>query len=262
MSAERRAERRTATPLDHALELARCDIPVFPCHPGDVPDDPDDPKRKKPLTKHGFKDASPDVRQVRRWWAQWPNALVGVPTGSPSGLLVIDIDFPDGLDFVLGELGSLFDGTRRHGTRRGGIHYLFRVPIGTRIPCSAGRLATRVDVRGEGGYFIWWPAAGLDAHGPEIGNLPPIPARLLQLLTEHASRPARQPSSTSVGEITATPETLHRLKDALVAGGRKLHRYGGRKLHTAIWELRDRSWSGPCTCGSIECYYVTTSSRG
>src|SRR6185437_4140524 len=48
----------------------------------------------------------------------------------------------------------------------------------------------------------------------------------------------------------------------IVAGGRKLHRYGGRKLHTAIWELRDPSWSGPCTCGSIGCYYVTTSSRG
>jgi hypothetical protein len=47
-----------------------------------------------------------------------------------------------------------------------------------------------------------------------------------------------------------------------VAGGRKLHRYGGRKLHTATWELRDPSWSGPCTCGSIGCYYVTTSSRG
>ncbi|MGH9434536.1 MAG: hypothetical protein ACRD06_00895 [Terriglobia bacterium] len=47
-----------------------------------------------------------------------------------------------------------------------------------------------------------------------------------------------------------------------VAGGRKLHRYGGRKLHSATWELRDPSWSGPCTRWSIECCYVTTSSRG
>lgn len=48
----------------------------------------------------------------------------------------------------------------------------------------------------------------------------------------------------------------------IVAGGRKLHRYGGPKLHTATWELRDRSWSCPCTRGSIECCYATTSSRG
>lgn len=256
MSAERSAERRAARPLEHALELARRDIPVFPCHPGDDADDPDDPKRKKPLTKHGFKDASSDVRQVRRWWAQWPNALVGVPTGSASGLLVIDIDFPDGLDFVLGELGSLFDGARRHGTRRGGIHYLFRAPIGMRVPCSAGRLARRVDVRAEGGYFIWWPAAGLDAHGPEIASLPPVPARLLQLLTEGASRAAQPPSSTSSGAQEVAPEALRRLKNALAGrdadcgyeewvliGMALHHESGGSEEGFVIWD----DWSKGAT---------------
>lgn len=66
-----------------------------------------------------------------------------------------------------------------------------------------------------------------------------------------------------IGTSTALAANAHSHQMApSVAGGRKLHRYGGRKLHTAIWELRDPSWSGPCTRGSIECCYATTSSRG
>jgi hypothetical protein len=45
---------------------------------------------KKPLTAHGFKDASTDPATIAAWWQQWPDALVGVPTGDR--FVVLDVD--------------------------------------------------------------------------------------------------------------------------------------------------------------------------
>ena len=92
------------------------------------------------------------------WWARFPDALVGVPTGSASGLVVIDVD-PDGIDFLLGPYGELLETGRRHKTPRG-FHYLFRAPTDRSIRSSISKLAKGVDVRGDGGYIIWWPAHG------------------------------------------------------------------------------------------------------
>ena len=47
---------------------------------------------KKPLTKHGYKDASKDPAQIEAWWNRWPNANIGLPTGETNGILVIDVD--------------------------------------------------------------------------------------------------------------------------------------------------------------------------
>ena len=37
-------------------------VPVFPCVPGG----------KRPLTGHGFHDATTDTAQIRTWWQRWP----------------------------------------------------------------------------------------------------------------------------------------------------------------------------------------------
>jgi Bifunctional DNA primase/polymerase, N-terminal len=68
--------------LEAALEYARNGIPVFPTNPLD----------KKPLTTHGFKDASKDEAQIRAWWSKWPNAMIAAPTGAASGMWVVDLD--------------------------------------------------------------------------------------------------------------------------------------------------------------------------
>jgi len=68
--------------LDDALEYVRKGLPVFPCSPLD----------KKPLTPHGFKDATTDEAQIRAWWGGWPNAMIAAPTGPASGAWVLDPD--------------------------------------------------------------------------------------------------------------------------------------------------------------------------
>ena len=82
---------------------------------------------------------------------------MGVPTGAVSGLDVLDVDAA-GLVW-LDQNYSRLPATRAHETRSGGRHLLFNHAQGLR--CSAGRVATGVDVRADGGYVIWWPRAVL-----------------------------------------------------------------------------------------------------
>lgn len=54
---------------------------VFPCVP----------RTKKPLTPHGFRDASNDPAQIQRWADQWPDANAAIACEA-SGLTVLDAD--------------------------------------------------------------------------------------------------------------------------------------------------------------------------
>jgi len=47
---------------------------------------------KKPLTAHGFKDASLDATQLLTWWTENPDGQVGIPTGEASGIFALDLD--------------------------------------------------------------------------------------------------------------------------------------------------------------------------
>jgi hypothetical protein len=134
-----------------ALDCVRRRLPIFPCR-----------GKNKPLTEHGFKDASCDLAQVTDWWGRWPEAAVAVATGPPSQLLVLDVDGEDGV-------AALAELERAHGplpqtvssvTPRGGRHYWFRYPDGPAVPCSAGKIGRGLDVRGDGGYVLLPPSKG------------------------------------------------------------------------------------------------------
>lgn len=120
-------------------------------------------KTKKPLTPHGCTDAKKDPGAIRSWWKKWPDASIGVATGSASGLLVIDEDVDEnkGIDGIQevrkwerdnGELPETITAI----TGRGGYHLYYRYD-GDDLKNRAG-LLEGVDVRGEGGYVIAPPS--------------------------------------------------------------------------------------------------------
>lgn len=141
--------------LPSALDLAAHGFAVFPCLP-----------TKAPACPHGHLDACNDPAGVRELWRRWPGPLIGAPTGGRNGFDVLDVDPRHGGDTWHAEHRHRLPETRVHETRSGGLHILFRHASGVRN--SAGKIAAEIDVRGEGGFVIWWPAAGCPvlAEGP------------------------------------------------------------------------------------------------
>jgi hypothetical protein len=133
--------------LSAALALAAHGFTVFPCL-----------VTKAPACPHGHRDATNDPTGVRELWRRWPGPLIGTPTGNTNGFDVLDIDPRHGGDAWYAAHRDRLPPTRIHETRGGGLHFLFRHREGVRN--SAGKLAPGIDVRGEGGFVIWWPAAG------------------------------------------------------------------------------------------------------
>lgn len=137
-----------ASALADALALAEYGLAVFPCLPS-----------KAPACPQGFKRASRDPAAVRELWRRWPSSLIGIATGIPSGLAVLDIDAGKGGGAWWAAHRAALPETRTIRTRSGGLHLWFRHLPGLR--CSAGTIAPGVDVRAEGGYVIAWHRAGL-----------------------------------------------------------------------------------------------------
>jgi hypothetical protein len=108
---------------------------------------------KVPATPHGHLDATADPGAVARLFAAYPAPLIGIATGVPSGVAVLDVD-PPGLPWLEANARRLPE-TIRVRTRRGGFHFWFR--IGSATPRStASEIAPGVDTRGAGGYCIAW----------------------------------------------------------------------------------------------------------
>jgi hypothetical protein len=145
--------------LADALILASEGRHCFPCA-----------SSKRPATPHGFLDASADPVALRELWAKYPGPLVGVRTGRSSGIDILDLDRKHREAIVWWACHrDRLPVTRVHRTRSGGLHLVFR--HAPDIRCSAGWIAPGIDVRGDGGYFIWWPATGL----PVLSSAPFAP---------------------------------------------------------------------------------------
>lgn len=176
-----------ATVIDAALRWASAGRPVFPAT-----------RDKRPMTERGFHDATTDLELIERFWRRHPDANVAVPTGQPSGLVVLDVDGQDGADSLHGlehDHGKL-PPTTSVVTPRGGQHFYFAWP-GMPVKTTASAIAPAIDIRGDGGYVLIPPSR--TDHGAYEWDveLQPVsmPAWLIDLTCADSQResPARVP---------------------------------------------------------------------
>jgi hypothetical protein len=116
---------------------------------------------KHPRTRRGVHDAEyGDADRIKAWWTSWPDANIGLATGTPSGLYVIDLDGDQGVEewWALSLEKGGVEQTMSTRTGGGGIHLFYRQPAGMSLPNTAKRLAPHIDTRGTGGYVLVPPS--------------------------------------------------------------------------------------------------------
>lgn len=168
-----RGDAKAAPPmLATALRYAAAGFVIFPCG-----------EKRAPLTKRGFYDATDDEETIRDWWARWPAAMIGLPTGQRNDLIVVDIDVKNGRDGFKSipnwrELTPV-----AVQTPSGGVHLYFADEPAIR--CGIDVLPG-VDVRAEGGYAIAaGPGYRLLDNGDDKAVPPPLPPGLLPAQGKH-----------------------------------------------------------------------------
>jgi hypothetical protein len=174
-----------------AQNLARnCGYAVFPCRID-----------KTPACPHGFHDAATHGQQVAALWDRWPGELIGVATGARSNLDVLDVDPEHGDAFVWWQQNhSRLLPARVFRTRRRGLHLYFKHRDGMKN--TQGKLARGVDTRGDGGYAIYWFAAGCECLDPTPPQ--PFPGWVFDALTYRPPPPPHSPRPPAGRGITGS----------------------------------------------------------
>lgn len=205
----------------------------------------------------GFKDATDDCDTIDRWSKAHPNANIGVATGRPSGIIVIDIDPRNGgFDSVskLAGKGFVFPQAPEARTGNAGRHLIFA--YNPTVKASKDRLGPGIDVKTDGGYVVAAPSVIAKSDSGPGGQyrwvrepssfLPPLPAWTLEAL-----RPKERPLPKF--ERVATADSARKSLEGMasrLAGSPKGHR--NNLLNWAAYTAGDLVRQGKIGVGEVE----------
>jgi energy-coupling factor transporter ATP-binding protein EcfA2 len=191
---------------------------------------------KRPLISwKEFQSRKATPEELVAWWNSYPDAQVGIVTGSISNLTVIDVE-SDG-DFSL-----IKDKTYTVRTGGGGRHYYFQYEKDFK---NAVRILPSVDVRSEGGYVVApfsKTSKGSYSVILETSNMqmPDATKKLFQ--GQNLTRESALPWSATATDSTSYPKVIgDGLEyDGVGEGGRNdsMTRYAGSihaKMHVSLW---------------------------
>jgi putative DNA primase/helicase len=201
---------RAPTKVEVALSMVRGGLSIFPV----------EANGKKPAIAGGFKAATKDEGRVKRWFNGGASLNIGIATGEPSRFFALDADGDAGrkslrcLEAKNGSLPRTVTVETPHGN-----HFYFRYP-GYRVPCSAGRIASGIDIRGDGGYVVAPSSRTKDGqyrfrpgHGPRDVGIANAPPWLLDLI----GKKPLVTTSLAVSKVLIPPPLTEKTKQYLTA---------------------------------------------
>lgn len=172
---------------------------------------PVDPATKKPLIKwDNAQTVCANEAQIDLWDTQYPNAGIGIVTGTVSGITVVDIDVKQEQKTPL----DTFPKTYTIQTPSGGYHLYYTYSDSVYTCANQFPEYPYVDIRNDGGYVVAPPTNGYVVH--TAMDLQPFPAHLFKeqkkkkkgkLLTEIKEGGRNQSLTSVIGQLLAsTPE--------------------------------------------------------
>jgi hypothetical protein len=167
---------KTSPRLAQVEALARIGWELFPLNAD-----------KKPMTVHGFYDATTSIEQLRKWYEETPGANWGARMGS--GKVAVDVDPRNEGDVTWDALRTEHPEpleTVEQKTGGGGRHYIFSVAAP--LACRQDALGPGVDIKGDGGYIVVPPSVTTGPYewirAPWEAPLQEIPGWVVDLLSE------------------------------------------------------------------------------
>lgn len=225
---------------------------------------------KHPRTGHGLHDATVNEAALRRWWAQWPDANIGLRAEDIG--VVVDIDprngGDDSYDRLCGKYGHLPD-TVEVLTGGGGGHLYFL----TTAPIRSGKLPSfpGIDIKSANSYVVAPPSLHASGRRYEFEassdlwagqSIAPAPEWIYQLRGESTAH--AKPQATDIPALTpAPPSVLADVIDALSALDPDMHHDDwvrvGQAIHSQLWCEGFDTWHDWSAKGRK---YSRTSARG
>ena len=168
----------------------------------------------------GYKDGTTDIAEIQAWWDAHPDRNVGVVTGKPSGIVVLDVDGPEGERALLELLGGSPPSTLEARTPHGRHLYYLYPSDGARITRTI-RLRPKLDVLGDRGYVVAPPSrdreTGAAYEWTETNTIAPLPTPILSALEKREElEPFRIPEHIEEG---VRNRTLFRLGASMANKG-------------------------------------------
>lgn len=222
--------------LEAALALAGQGLRVFPLKP----------RNKAPLTAHGFRDAVSDETQIQAWWAEWPNANVGLRTGyDPErgvGIAVLDVDPRGGgteaLATLFAEYGTPSE-SRRVETGGGGEHRYF--PLNG--PLASWNSGTGLELKADGAYVVVPPS--IHPSGRAYAGVSPSTDRPGEPLPEWLRQMGRGANGRAAPIADRIPEGSRRPTLTSLAGSMRRRGMGEREIAAALLVTNDQRCDPP-----------------
>ena len=192
-----------ATILHAALGYATRGWSVFP-----APASGEKKSLKAAVHSHGSAwGKTTDAAEIRRGFARWPDANVGLPTGAASGFFLVEADTPEGHDVdgiasvrALEAVHGPLPRTLMAESPSASLHFYYKWPVGTIIRNSTSKIGPGIDVRGEGG-MVMAPPSRRPGRGTYrwLNDLPlaNAPAWLIELCSADGSDEQHAPGRTA-----------------------------------------------------------------
>ncbi len=215
-----------------ALKYLTLGWPLIPC------------QGKKPLIRSWQNRTATNQKDLDRWQNKWPDMNIGLPLGSVSGIVGIDVDGTEAVRRLKELSGGQVPITWAFKTPGGGKRYLFQLPEGTKAKKYVEQLQgehAELAFQGDGQQTILPPSVHpngkkyrwFKGKSPADISLAPAPEWMIKLMSDKKSK--KEKKSKGAKQETSVEDVFSRLQGRCAKFAKALEVQSQKGLSEESW---------------------------